>query len=68
MKSQPNDPTFYAAREAQERQLAADAKDPAIAAIHLALADRYAQLQDPAGATPLAGRAPAPFLAGQPGH
>ncbi|MET3762082.1 hypothetical protein [Sphingomonas sp. UYEF23] len=39
---------YYAKREAQERELAEAATDPAIQAIHLDLAKRYANLQDEA--------------------
>lgn len=35
---------YYAKREQQERELAASATDPSIAAIHLDMAERYAKL------------------------
>ncbi|MBI0477407.1 hypothetical protein DC429_18880 [Arthrobacter sp. TPD3018] len=35
---------YYVKREQQERELAASAADPAIAAIHLNMAERYAKL------------------------
>lgn len=39
-----NDASFYVERERQERELAERACDPAIAAIHAEMADRYARL------------------------
>lgn len=40
-----NTPEYHAKREEQERGLAAAATDPAIRAIHLNMAERYAALQ-----------------------
>jgi hypothetical protein len=39
-----NEADFYLYREQQERQLAAQARDPAIAGIHLDMAEHYASL------------------------
>lgn len=39
---EPNDLEYYEQRERTARQLATDASDPAIAAIHQQMADRYA--------------------------
>ena len=39
-----NDVNFYRSRERHERALAERAGDPAIAAIHTQMADRYAEL------------------------
>ena len=36
---------YHAKREQKERELAATANDPAVRAIHLALADRHAELK-----------------------
>jgi len=41
---EPNDASYYAKRERQERAFATAAKDPEIKAIHLDLARRYAAL------------------------
>lgn len=38
-----NDPGYYQRRETRERELAARAISPAIARIHIDLADRYAE-------------------------
>lgn len=37
-------PDYYAARSVEERRLAMRAKDPQVRAIHLKLAENYAQL------------------------
>lgn len=41
-----NDPTYYAKRERQARDLAAAARDPQIRAVHLDMAERYAKLRE----------------------
>lgn len=42
--SQLNSISYYRGREQRERELAGAAKNPAIAAIHEEMADRYAEL------------------------
>jgi hypothetical protein len=44
MENPAYDAAYYARREEQERALAAKAVDPAIRAIHCAMADKYAEL------------------------
>ena len=44
MENPAYDTAYYARREEQERALAAKASDPAIRAIHSAMADKYAEL------------------------
>ena len=47
-----NQPEYYVRREQQERALAAGAISPAIGAIHLELAERYAALAGTAEPAP----------------
>lgn len=44
------DREFYVRREQQERSIARNSIDPAIAAIHTAMAERYAELAAMSGA------------------
>lgn len=48
--TEPTD--YYAVRERQERERADSADNPAVAAVHRTLADRYADLIVSAGAPP----------------
>jgi hypothetical protein len=45
-------PDYYAARAVEERRLAMASNDPKVRAIHLEMADRYAELAQAGGAGP----------------
>lgn len=49
-----NDPEYYESRERHARELAEEAKEPQVKAIHLDMAERYAKLRaEGAQAVPL---------------
>lgn len=55
----PENPAYYSARAAEERRLATAASDPNIRAIHLELAEKYAELAGDSGpASPRAANDP----------
>ena len=50
-KQSPEHPAYYAARAAEERRLAIASADPNVRAIHLELAEKYAELAGEGEAT-----------------